>query len=279
MFFEAFNEIDIYIEDTGSSTKKLHSIIWARCLEGRLKVRDVFPLGGREAVLKRCRGDAKATNRPRIYVIDGDLTLLYGKQTPKIDRLIALPSYCVENFLIDEAAALQLLFEEDPVRPKDQIAIRLQFSQWLSRNRALLVRLFAAYATVHWVNPSLKTVALGISGLMKDETGFVCRRKVRTRIEQLVSQLEGVHDRRAVRLKMASILRHLRSSRKSRILQTYVSGKDYLLPLMVRHMKSIAPIRSDRDVIANRLALTADLSPLKEVVLVEIERQTGAPPD
>ena len=113
LFYHKFNDVDIYVEDTGLGAKKLYEIVFGRVFEGRYRVAEIFPLGGRQAVIDKCKGDSLDSERPRVYVIDGDLELMIGVKARKDKRLVVLSRYCIENYLVDELAALSILDEED----------------------------------------------------------------------------------------------------------------------------------------------------------------------
>src|SRR5208283_2113686 len=113
VFFRQWNDIDIFIEDTEKSSKKIFRQILSRCFVDKYRVAEIFPLGGREAVITACQGDQIDGGNPRIYLIDGDLSLILGIRVPSLKRLFVLPIYCIENLLIDETAVVEVLFEEN----------------------------------------------------------------------------------------------------------------------------------------------------------------------
>jgi len=157
VFFESRNTIDIYIEDTAVGYKKIFKGLLNRTLNSKYLINDVFPLGGRNAVISEWEKDTNKRDRPRLYIVDGDLHLMNGNLT-RAKGLYSLPFYCIENILICEHALTQLMVEEDPEREYDELKDLLDFPTWIKDNLSLL-NLFISYAMCFKHCPEIKTVS------------------------------------------------------------------------------------------------------------------------
>lgn len=235
VFFEEFNDIDIYTEDTAVGYRKLYAQLLSRHFKERFKINDVFPLGGRSAVLKACEGDVNKRSRPRVYIIDGDLYFLRG-DNPELPGLFVLPAYCIENILVCEHAATEFLVDEDPAREYDQLKADLKFDEWISHNESLLIELFIIYAVSMEFTPELPTVSLKISDYLNGDTGFVDEAKIMAKIESRKNDILLANSEDIVNARIEALKDRIGSvSRK----YDFISGKDYLLPLLYMRLRKV----------------------------------------
>ncbi|KAB7711055.1 DUF4435 domain-containing protein [Plesiomonas shigelloides] len=183
VFFEDDNDIDIYIEDTAFGYSKLFTILFSRVFEGKYNVRKVFPLGGRDAVI----GEHSANNsdRPSLFIVDGDLLLLTGDDIDNTNGLYKFPYYCVENILCDHESLLTVMDEEEAEKDISQIKSLFNYKQWLSHNKNKLFLLFVEYGISKTLNPTEPTVAFKVSELVSCNKGNIDKSKLRKRIHSL----------------------------------------------------------------------------------------------
>lgn len=235
VFFQDENDIDIYIEDTAYGYEKLFAIIFERILVGKYKVSRVYPLGGRESVIEEHQDHS--SDRPSIYIIDGDLNLLKGDSIESKSGLYVFPVYCVENILCDSNAIVSILDEEEVVRNINDIKCEFDYSSWLERNESKLFDIFVEYAVSNALNPTKKTVSYKVSNLVSSGDGELDSTKVNARIDEI---------RQAV-IAEVSVEEYMR--KKTEILEVFsrsglkkidvVSGKDYIFPLLKIRAKNI----------------------------------------
>ncbi|MFV8845976.1 DUF4435 domain-containing protein [Serratia fonticola] len=232
VFFENQNSIDIYIEDTAVGYKKIFKCLLNRVLSEKYLINDVFPLGGRGSVISEWEKDKNKRERPRLYIIDGDLHLLNGNH-PREPGLYSLPFYCIENILISEHALTQLMVEEDPEREYEELKTSLNYTNWLVSNR-MLMDLFIAYAITFKHCPSIPTVSCKIKEFISGNTGEIDERKVTLKIKEL-------HEHVKNKIGMESFDNELRVlnpiKNENNALLKYVSAKDYLLPLLLLRLR------------------------------------------
>ena len=272
VFFEHSNDVDVYVEDTDEGAVKLYTILIQRALGDALHIDQVYPLGGFQRVLERCQSDQGLWGRLRIYLVDGDLRLIHRNGLVVLRRLVYLPRYSIENFLIDEEAAIELLYQEDPTNSRDALRGALVFSKWLTQVCNQLVRLFARYAVAHAWQSEVQTVGFKIKYLVQNESGEIDHVKVRQRSRQVEEYLNRMREKKEVRLQIANNLRFMRRCGCSPV-KKFVSGKDYLLPLMLIRLNNITKLRSHQRVIKNRLAMMVDIAELKHLLLDAVREQ------
>lgn len=265
VFFEDVNDIDIYVEDTAHGYEKLARELFSRVFEGVYKVKKVFPLGERAIVVNECGKNQTKVARPTLYVVDGDLHLLTNDDPAdekKLNGLYKLPCYCIENILIDEQAITKLLHEEDTVNDLGFLRNELKFEGWIACNDDLLVDLFMEYGAAKKLAPHLQTVRYSVRKLISSADGTVDEVKIRTRAEELRSNVvTEVGEERYLEIKRL-ILTNVKKSDKKML--KFVSGKDYLLPLLILKMKSVVATKISNINLKIRLAMHCDVSILSD---------------
>ena len=227
------NDIEFYVEDT--STPNLWLKLLRKYVPNNIRLNDVNVLGSREAVVQACKRDQEIDGRRKLYIIDGDMDLLTGKQKPRIKHLYRLRRYCVENYLLDEEALVSALTTINSRIAENKARQQIDLSGWLQRNRDCLERLFVCYAVTYEMNKAIKTVGFSIYCLFKGKRNFdLCEKKVSIRILKLYGQL--LHDfstqdtrREYERIRI--------NAKKSDVTQ-YASGKDYIFPAIYQRIKS-----------------------------------------
>lgn len=264
VFFRDQNDIDIFIEDTAKGSKKLFTEILSRAIKGKYRISDVFPLGDKESVIKRCALDQNQNERMRLYIIDGDLDILNDCSPKGIKRLYVLKRYCIENYLIDENAIVQVLQEEDLEKNSNLIKHQLEFSDWVQANEQPLFDLFVIYALIKAICPACMTVAFPVNRLVSSDEGFIDKSKVVSRLHQLKETILNQINENDFNSKIAAIVNSANKATGGKL--RFVSGKDYLLPLILLRMKKVTKFRAENAVIKQRLALKCDLTELEDLV-------------
>lgn len=263
VFYEQFNDVDIYVEDSAEGLVKLYTILLSRLLSHKYRIETVFPVGNKPAVVKRCREDVDRGGRKRVYIVDADLDLLDGLNANKIDRLYVLPRYCIENFLIDEAAAVKILDEEDISRTPAEIAEALKFEEWIEVVAEPLFELFLVYAAIRRVCPDVITVGFPINRLRSTGDGMIDEDRIAQRRNELVRLGETT----VGECEFTEILNDVRNKNKVRGLAMlhYVSGKDYVLPLFFLKLRSVVKLAATNISLRQRLAYHCNIDELRDI--------------
>ena len=124
------NDIDIYTEDN-EKDKEFYKVLFKRLLKDNITINDVTPLGCKDNVIKRCSEEPN-NGRKKIFIVDGDVTIIHGENIPTLPNLYVLNGYCVENFLISKETILQFIYMNCGVKSIEQIEAELDYQNWLN---------------------------------------------------------------------------------------------------------------------------------------------------
>lgn len=264
VLFEEFNEIDIFIEDTAEGYEKIFKELFSRVFQGKYKISKVFPLGERRAVIDEHDKNKNNFKRPTLYVIDGDLFLMLNNSVSSTKGLFVLPCYCIENILIDIGSIHQLLNEECHYKDKDDLIIEFDYSNWSKTNYEPLLKLFIEYAVIFSLLPEKQTVGYQVTQLVSSNNGIIDEAKTLNRINELQSEIFHKHDHETYSLTKAKVESIVKLEEKN--LTKFVSGKDYLLPLLLTRFRAITRSRTSNINLKLRLAIKCDVSLLNEAI-------------
>lgn len=263
LFFEEYNDVDIYIEDTAEGYRKIFKELLNKALGTKFKIEQVFPLGNREQVIEECRKNQESTGRKRVYIVDGDLHILNEEHEPELKGLYVLPRYCVENYLFCESAICQTADEEECEMEIAQIKDKIDFNSWLTENENLLLDLFIVYAICFKHIPHEQTVGYKVSKLCNSNSGIVNPDKVKARKQELTGALIAFFGEDRLNTEVEIIKERIKE--KDKKLLRFVSGKDYLLPLLITRLQSFLRFPSNSIAVRLRLAKKANADELKEI--------------
>lgn len=262
IFFEEFNDIDIYVEDTDATTVRIFTTLFQRALE-HLRIDTVFGLGGRHEVIKRFNHDT-SNGRKRLYVIDGDFSCLIGElcQHDIPPGIFRLSRYCIENYLLDKKAFSEVAHDEDGHRSPDELLRQANFDQWLLDSSSQLLRLSLAYACSEHFELGVKTCSRPIESFYQGGDGRLDDRA----IEGVISEIRAIADARFEVGEFDAKLQELEN--RANMLQlphlAIPSGKGYGLPLLIRRLKWLTKSRTSEKSITMRLSRYA---PVDEIAL------------
>ena len=253
IFYHRFNTIDVFVEDIGD--EEFYKVLLSRIAPESCTIEHVFGLGGRQQLMEECRSaQGKAWLAPRIYIADGDLTLILGRPSPPYIGLHVLDVYCIENYLIDKDAVIQVLYENSGKVSKDILARKFSFDEWLSAIASPLVSLFIMYAAACALESGIRTVSRGLHEMTREENEVVCLDHAgANRVEECI-RTELVH--RFGEHRVSSIEGKLKRAWPCRpeVMLRVVSAKTYLLPLLGLRMMAIVKAKCTTDSLRMRLA-------------------------
>lgn len=236
VFYEERNEIDVYIEDTGLGSEKIASKIYSRIFEGAYSLEQVFPLGGRGAVISKFNEEKTSLTRPSIFIIDGDIYHLTGDHVKDEVGLYRLPCYCIENLMVDPLAIHSIIDEEDPVRSENDLIQAFDYEGWELLNKQKLRDLFIEYAISRVLNPSEPTISYEVRNLVSGNDGCIDDAKLSNRIADLSSKAIAKVGEDNYKVARDKILAEYEKSRLDDL--DFVSGKDYLFPLLKTRLRA-----------------------------------------
>ena len=145
----------------------------------------------------------------------------------------------------------------------DSIIANFDFDLWFSENEKLLVELFIIYAICFKYIPSEQTIGFKVSKLCSNNSGIVCSIKVKDRIIDLRSKLIDHFGEENLENEIRLIKEKIKGVDNK--LLRFVSGKDYLLPLVITRLKSFLKFPSISTGLRIRLAMKSEVEELSEI--------------
>ena len=262
VLFQEVNEIDIYTEDTAKGYEKLFTNLFSRVFAGKYKVGKVFPLGGRGPVIAQYNKD-NSSERPYLYVVDGDLNLLAGDTIENKEGLYRLPFYCIENIFCDIDSIIKVINEEEPVLRLHQLQSTFDYSTWELKHKDKLFELFLEYAIARELKPDLQTVHHGCYRLLEDEKpskhkGCVSDVLINGRIEEVKAAVIDATSLDQYNIIKQDILNNFDNSSFDKF--DVISGKDYLFPLLRMRAQAVIDVKLSNTSFEQRLSYICDIS-------------------
>ena len=239
-FFRYRNDIDIYTEDE-EKDREFYERLFSRLLDGTgIKINDITPLGCKQNVIDRCRQDPE-NERKKIFIVDGDIDLIFDNNESRIENLFVLNAYCIENFIVDEKSATEILYINIATDSKKNVKKKLNFEKWLKYNSEALIDLFLHF--------SIKK-EIGQSFFLCSANQFTKKHKKETilDIEAIEKYKKTIKDEIIEELTEEKYNNILEKRRKkweisNETLMTIVSGKDYILPLLQFRIQKFKPLK------------------------------------
>lgn len=153
LFYVDFNEVNFYFED--QDQENLYEEIIKKTFPD-LKYSRVFPLHGKQSVLNHAEDTKTDKNilNP-IYIVDKDFDDFLGTIIND-ERIFYLDHYCIENYLLDETALLNVIIETYPKSKKDVLKEEISIPEFYNHSMNLLRPLFNLFYAVQKLELGLK---------------------------------------------------------------------------------------------------------------------------
>ena len=186
-FFKYRNTVNIFTEDNPGD-KEFYVALFYRLFEGRdIIINDVQPIWCKDDVISRHDSCSTSELRDSVFIVDGDLDLITGKNRKSSNSLIVLDSYCIENYLFDEEWILEILHTLKCDTPKYELKKRLNFKKIYS-NFECINELFIHFALLRlvWWSPKIRSL-----GYFYDNwTLSIDNSKIQTYLEEIISEIK-----------------------------------------------------------------------------------------
>lgn len=141
VFFRDLNEVNVYVEDIDQ--ENLYHMLLSKVFP-LIRIEKIFPLGGKQNVLKHSKDPANSFFNPRVYIVDKDFDDLLGKEE-KIAGLYYLDKFCIENYFIEKEAIIEFIVETLPKKSKRELKDKHQIESVVSVIVSELKDLFALF--------------------------------------------------------------------------------------------------------------------------------------
>lgn len=252
--FRPYNDIDVFIEDT--SCKALYEILIERFLDRKAKVRRIFPLGGRQAVINKCSSNQTTGNRNRIYIIDGDFDALFNRQVaPNLRYIYQLKLYCVENLLFCKHAIHEIARESLTNTLAHDVKRVIDFDNFKADILDKLRILFIVYGATHLLDNTIETMGYSVVNLIDNNVGNLRKlspNKIRRRIKYIVNKLLINKNTEDIRSAIKQVRDKIPKDDDETI--KLISGKSYIIPLLDFYLRDKATYRGTKNQLKLRLA-------------------------
>ncbi|WP_199864570.1 DUF4435 domain-containing protein [Rhizobium sp. EC-SD404] len=240
--YASLNEKTIFVED--AKGRIIHERI-VESIIGPGRVRRIIPLNGRLPLLKEW--EKNKLNDNNLYILDGDLNLLWGEEVDGTN-IVQIDAYCVENIIINELNFRKLLEDYDLTETQtEEIITSIKVS--ISEISDKCLGLFILYAIAFRIR-KIKTVSDGIlrfCSQIKIEKNRVDKRK-RELISAIIKEIGFENFKNQKELIKNNIL----SSSISR--ERFISGKDFILPMVHKIVESKAAYKGPSTILARQLS-------------------------
>ncbi|MBL0882620.1 MAG: DUF4435 domain-containing protein [Chitinophagaceae bacterium] len=218
------NDIDIYTEDE-LKDKEFYKVLFSRLLDSKIKINDITPLGSKNTVIERCKNEPN-NGRKKLFIIDGDIKFIY-RSTPSLKNLYVLEGYCIENFLFDKESVINFIYLNCGTKSKAEIESTLEFEKWLNGYSISLIDLFLHYALVDYFGGCFT-----LHNIHKFHSKDDYIEELVTRdIDHLKKEILNLTTEEEYQKKMNELKSRWDYSLDN--LMTIVSGKDYLIPILL----------------------------------------------
>jgi len=190
--------------------------------------------------------------------MDADQDLILGRPAPRLNHFYRLNVYCSENLLLSEQAIVTVATECDPNKPWHQMAIDLAFRALIENSVRILSPLFVIYAVVYELGLTIATIQFSVHRLLEraNDPLSLSPRLVRDRVKFLIRQICSQVSTADYRRARSAATAGLRAGNDASV---FISGKDYLLPLVYLHLRNVAGLRDSPSGFKVRLAQLCEL--------------------
>jgi Protein of unknown function (DUF4435) len=253
--FRPLQEVDVYVEDINDEV--FYSELINTIAPKGLRVARVFAVGNRSAVIEEARTH-EFSERRALFLIDGDFEWVRDEPPPSQKGIFRLEAYCIENLLLHERPVVQVFIEE-ALKDEAAASMIVGYDKWIEGVSKVLSPLFISFAIANKVVPDQATVGLGVGNLMTQRG----RRKLPEIDPKKVRALDAKINKQIEDAVGATKSKELRAALEARIgvlteTSRIVSGKDFLLPLLLIHLSKCGNIKFRRDSFRIRLARHCD---------------------
>lgn len=145
LFVEHVNDVNFYVEDINQ--ENLYHILLSRMFPS-IRIGRIFPLGGKLNVVSHAQDPSNASRKCRsVYLLDLDFDDLH-KTRVRQDNVFYLDRYCIENYLLEPSAIVEVAVECEPTTHRSDMERRLQCRAYLRTTIRRALPLFRLFYTI-----------------------------------------------------------------------------------------------------------------------------------
>lgn len=228
-FLSYRNDIDIYTEDNDKD-KEFYKVLFKRLIRNDIVINDVTPLGSKDQVIKRCEVEPE-NGRKKIFIVDGDVLIIHGENIPAMNNLFVLDAYCIENFLFDKDTVIHFIYLNCATKSKDKIELELEYENWLKEYSDRFVELFIHFALSNFFGCYFTLFNAQKYHVRNQDKYVFSPELVNQDILNLKTEILKIASEEEFNKKYLELKSQWTCC--STTLATIVSGKDYLIPILL----------------------------------------------
>ena len=256
LFLSDFNSINIYVEDVGKEYE--YENIFERFFDNEIKLFSIFPLGGKECVLKTFqeKGIVDSDGKVNIYIVDGDFDNIWDDCKIHSPNVIYLSRYNIESYYCSKEAVIK--FMRMFLRSKrEDVENLIQFDNWLHNFCSTMTSLFILFALVKKHCPTIPNVGISIKKFL-DENGDLITENMNDYRSEISNNIEFI-DSIEVEIKEKIDKNFVGNNEEKNL--SIICGK-FQIESLCRYLKGRCGKNISRDSLRNYLIENFDLNPL-----------------
>lgn len=255
LFLSDFNSINIYVEDIGKEYE--YEDIFERLFDNEINLFSVFPLGGKEAVIKafREKGIVDSEGKTNIYIVDGDFDNIWDDCKINSPNVIYLSRYNIESYYCSKEAVIKFMRMFLRIR-REEAENLIQFDNWKLNFCSTMAPLFILFALVKKHCPTTSNV--GIAKDFIDGNGNLIIDNMNKYRSEISNEIESI-DSIEAEIK-EKIDKNFTGDNEEKIL-SIICGK-FQIESLCRYLKYQCGKNISRDYLRNYLIENFDLNPL-----------------
>lgn len=169
IFYEDFNDVNFFVED--EDQENLYEVV-LRAMFPELRIARIFPLGGKRSVIARALQRDQPSAPKVVCLVDKDFDDLLGA-VQEHPQLFYLDRYCIENYLFEEVAVLEVVVESQPKLRRTAVRQSLDLDSFVPNLMESLRPLFQLFFCVQLFSLQLHNCSLSIERFCKPKRRWV----------------------------------------------------------------------------------------------------------
>ena len=271
VLYRPLQDIEIYVEDENSEI--FYTELLSRLVSPEHSIKKIIPLGGRSPVIEECQKYDET--HPAIFLLDGDLNWFVEMDLPEHERLYIHPCYSIENYLFNENALIEIIFENHGGITRGEIKDSLDWEKFKANCVNKLSDLFCVFGVAFLNDYEDKTIKIGFGNFctcQKKSLPKLNSDKINKIIDniknELLKNISEVEFNEAF-VKLQKRLEEIPDKTDA------ISGKNFMFPIAFYKIYELGKISTPRKSLYIRLAKHCSLEklePLKNFIFDEITR-------
>ena len=256
LFLSTFNDINVFVEDVGK--EYIYEEIFERLFDGQINIFTVFPLGGKDAVIKKQNETNIYDNSGKlnVFLVDGDFDILWEDQKVIAPNLIYLTRYNIESYYCSKEAILKYM-RGFLKCTRDEVEANIHFEEWSDFFKDEAGRLFVLFAIVKRYQIDLPNVSTA-TGKFLDADGRLLSQQFEDYNKSIIEKMGPLEP--YINEIYEKINEKIVDDGSEKIL-SIICGK-YQMESLCRHLKKCCHKNINRETFRSVLISSFDLEPL-----------------